>query len=533
MRPLLCVLRLLLSASPFAMAKGALLSIVVLLMGAALLGLSGWFITATGLAGVAGIGIAFDVFRPSAGVRLLALGRAVARYGERLFTHDATLYALAALRVSLLKRFTRGNARDLMQARSESVLNRIISDVDALDGLLLRLVLPCLAALVTHAVVFVALGLLTDWHIAVALLLTYLIFGTAVLIMLGRGTFSSAAAQEDSLQTLRHGVIDMIRDREQLIVSGLLPDRIAALENVDEASRTHARRLDTLDRVAGMRLSVIVGLGVAITLWGGSEIVLEFKLDPAVAAISVFVAMALAETLLPLCRGFAELGRMAGAAERVAPVSTAMAEDTTSTSADFEADVLSIPKLDVSLERGKTLALVGPSGSGKTTLLLKVAGLLDPEALDIKVFGQSPEKWSETAFREQVAMVSQRSVLIAGTVEENLKMAGDVSEQEMWDALELVCLDETLKARGGLQTCLGDGGAGLSGGEARRLTLARAILKKPALLLLDEPTEGLDGATEDRVLTNLREKLPKTAIVATTHRRHNHSTFDYTLSHFC
>ncbi|MGA9435370.1 MAG: ATP-binding protein, partial [Roseobacter sp.] len=140
MRNVLRIVRLLVAADPWAMARGAALSVVVLVMGAALLGLSGWFITATGLAGLAGIGIAFDVFRPSAGVRFLALGRAAARYGERLLTHDATLRALAALRIVLLRGYARINAKGLMGLRGEGALTRIVSDVDALDGLILRLV---------------------------------------------------------------------------------------------------------------------------------------------------------------------------------------------------------------------------------------------------------------------------------------------------------------------------------------------------------------------------------------------------------
>jgi ATP-binding cassette subfamily C protein CydC len=103
MRAFLHMARLLVGASPWAMMRGAALALLVWLMGAALLGLSGWFITAAGIAGLAGLGIVFDVFRPSAGVRFLALGRTIARYGERLLTHDATLRAVAALRVTLLK----------------------------------------------------------------------------------------------------------------------------------------------------------------------------------------------------------------------------------------------------------------------------------------------------------------------------------------------------------------------------------------------------------------------------------------------
>ena len=168
MTPLLRILWRLLTADRRAMARGALLSVLVLVMGAALLGLSGWFITATGVAGLAGIGIAFDVFRPSAGVRLLALGRTAARYGERVLTHDATLRALAVLRVDLLRRQAGQGARALMRLRGEAALTRIVADVDALDGLVLRLFLPALAALATHALAFAMLAWLSGLPVAVA-----------------------------------------------------------------------------------------------------------------------------------------------------------------------------------------------------------------------------------------------------------------------------------------------------------------------------------------------------------------------------
>jgi ATP-binding cassette subfamily C protein CydC len=133
-----------------ALSRGLLLSIIVLLAGAALLGLSGWFVTAAGAAGVAGIGIAFDVFRPSAGVRMLALGRTAARYGERILTHDATLRALARLRVKVLDGLAAQPAETLARLRSPAMLNRVTADVDALDGVAIRLVFPILAG-GTHA----------------------------------------------------------------------------------------------------------------------------------------------------------------------------------------------------------------------------------------------------------------------------------------------------------------------------------------------------------------------------------------------
>jgi ATP-binding cassette subfamily C protein CydC len=201
MRAFVQIARLLVRSAPWAIARGALLALLVLLMGSALLGLSGWFITAAGMAGLAGIGIAFDVFRPSAGVRFLALGRTAARYGERLLTHDATLRAIAALRIDLLRRQLGRGIRAMETLRSEAMLTRIVSDVDALDGIILRLLLPTLAALLTHAIVFVALGWLAGWTIAATILILYVPFATITLVWLARRALTPSRLAEDGAQT--------------------------------------------------------------------------------------------------------------------------------------------------------------------------------------------------------------------------------------------------------------------------------------------------------------------------------------------
>lgn len=538
MTPLLRVARLLVSASPRAMARGAALTLVVLLMGAALLGLSGWFITATGLAGLAGIGIAFDVFRPSAGVRLLALGRTAARYGERVLTHDATLRALAALRVDLLRRQAGLDARALARLRGEANLTRIVADVDALDGIVLRLLLPVLAGLATHAVVFLALGLLVDWLVAWLVLLGYLPLAALVLRRLARRGIAPSAAAEDRAQTLRRGLIDMLRDREALILTGTLGARETALLDVERQARTAARELDRSEREAGALLSLVVALVAALALLAGGWLVQRGDVDAAAAAIGLFVALALAETVLPLRRGFAELGRMLGAAERIlqddpAPPARCPAPDRDQDRGPAPpVPAAGAPLLDwrrgplsLMLHAGEAAALEGPSGAGKTTLLLRIAGMTDAPADEIRVLGRPPLDWPEDLFRDIVTMVPQRSALIAGSVRDNLTLAGPATDSQIWAALEAMDLAAAIDERGGLGVRLGERGAGLSGGQARRLSLARAILRRPRLLLLDEPTEGLDEATAERVLAGLRRALPETALLAALHRGGEHPVF--------
>jgi ATP-binding cassette subfamily C protein CydC len=129
-----------------------------------------------------------------------------------------------------------------------------------------------------------------------------------------------------------------------------------------------------------------------------------------------------------------------------------------------------------------------------------------------------------------VSMLPQRSALIAGTVRDNLSLSGVFPDDEMWAALETVALARDLRARDGLDTWLGEGGVGLSGGQSRRLALARNLLKECDILLLDEPTEGLDAHTADRLLTGLRAALPDTLIIAAMHMGADHPMFTRTIS---
>ncbi|MDO6584183.1 ATP-binding cassette domain-containing protein [Salipiger sp. 1_MG-2023] len=545
MRQLWQVLRLLWKAEPWAMWRGAALAVAVLGMGAALLGLSGWFITATGIAGVA-VGIAFDVFRPSAGVRFLALGRAGARYGERLLTHDATLRALARLRVTLLARLEGYAMPDLRRLRGAAALTRITADVDALDGVVLRLALPVAAALITHAGAFVALWALTSHAIAASVALGYLIGGGVVLWRVGRATLDPSSRAEAAMQALRQGAIGLFRGRREAILQGTLPRWRAALDASEAEARAAMDRLDAIDTGAGMILSAIVALVTASAFALAGLLVARDALDPALAAIGVFVALALAETLVPLRRGMAEIGRMRDAAARVMaePAPHALPQRSSPALPAVPGTVLEVRNLSLArpgwtrlllhdlsfhVMPGETLALRGESGVGKSTLFDVLAGLAPATAGEALLLGTPVE--SHGALRDTLLLVPQRAALLSGTIFENLALAAPgLSEDAAWAALRAVALGDDIAARGGLGAVLGEGGAGLSGGQARRLVLARAILRRPALLLLDEPTEGLDGATARQVLAGIRDFLPQAAIVTASHRLAELETADHVLS---
>lgn len=525
--------RLIWSAAPISMWQGAIMAVLVALMGTALLGLSGWFITATATATAAGVTLGFKLFGPRAAVRLLALGRAGARYGERVLTHDATLKALSKLRVSLMRRLSRLSLPEMQRLRGPLALTRITADVDALDGIVLRLALPVIAGVLTHVAVFFMLWMLVAPSMAIAIAVGYVGGGAVVLIRLTKATFGPSRTAERANQAMRRDTIGMMRGRADLFLQGQVQSRLADIQQTESEMRSAMRRLDEVDRRSGLILSVVIALVSGGALALGGQLIATGAVPPAHAAIGFFVAVALGETIMPLRRGIAEIGRIRDAAERVlaheeqglgAPRvgGGATGSGLRATGVGFSRNGADAPLLrgvDLEVNAGETVALVGPSGSGKSTLLAILAGTEMAYDGEVRIAGQDLRAFGERELRGLLTLVPQRSALVSGSILANLSLAREgLSRDEAEAVLQAVQLDRVVENMGGLDAELGESGGGLSGGETRRLVLARALLRHPKVLLLDEPTEGLDTQTAKKVLEGIRDWLPEAAIITASHR---------------
>lgn len=506
---------------------GALMATMTVAAGIALLGLSGWFITATAIAGLSAAAFTFDVFAPAAGIRFLAIVRTAARYGERLTTHDATLSVLAALRERLFRGWAvSGAARDLLR-RPARLLFRLTGDIDALDSLYLRILVPAGVAIAAAIGTSVALGLLHPL-LGLAAGAWLLSAGFGIPLWAGRRAIPHSRRRTHGLEALRARTIDLIAGQTDLMMAGRLEAQSAAIAAAD---RYGAAADDRLNRIEA---GVTFGFGIASTLLltgcllAVAALAGTGAITAPVAALGLLIAFAAVEPFGGLRRGAIELGRTLLAARRVAPRLSATESicqpDAPDSGLAFRLsgvtaryDTSSRPTLQgiaLELPVGAKLALVGESGAGKSTLLALLAGELQPAEGSVQTL--------------PATLLTQRTELFQDTLRGNLQLASPAAtDQELRDALTAAGLWSDVAALPCLMdTQLGEGGMGLSGGQSRRLALARLFLRDTPLWLLDEPTEGLDGATARDVMERLSAKARDRALVVATHIRREAAVAD-------
>lgn len=500
------------------MALGAFLSALVVLAGMALLGTSGWFITATALVGLSGV--MFNVFVPSASIRLLALGRTFGRYAERMVTHDATLGVLAALREKLFRGWAAPQAARTLLRRPARLLFRLTGDIDALESVYLRLIVPAIAAFGAALLAGVVLANL-DWRLGLGLFVWLLVFGWGTTAVVARLARPVALRRARALERLRAHAIDLVAGQTDLAMAGRLQAQCALLAQTDAKLARADDALHRLETGAGWTYAVGGHLTVAAVLLAVGALAQHRALGAPAAALALLIALAALEPFAAMRRGAIEAGRSWLAARRVGPRLAPDAGDIiVSAPEENEALLLcdatvvhagregaALHEISLRFKRGERVAVVGPSGAGKSTLLALAAGELALRSGQVRAL---PCTW-----------LTQSTQLFQDSLRDNLRLADpQATDEQLWDALLAAGLEQDVRnfARG-LDTPLGEGGLGLSGGQSRRLALARLLLKRADFWLLDEPTEALDQATALDVLGRLAQHAQGRTVLTATHLR--------------
>ena len=477
-----------------------------------LLGLSGWFLAGAVLAGATGPAAvqAFNYLLPSAGLRALAIVRTAGRYGERLFGHRAAFRALASLRPALFAGLAAAPPQQALSLSSGEASARLVQDVSAIETAFVRRSAPWAAASAAGAAA-AAMIPASPWA-AVAFLA-----GLAIQIVAGRKLADRLTRGPGA---------------RQLRAAGRLKDSLGAYL----PAAAELRCFDLTSRAVDALMVHDAALGEAVLARNDAEAQLGQFQAWVVAATVTAVALLVSQATLPLA-ALAVLAALAGLEGvsgllRAAQQQGAFEEAVTRLDAvliDAGSRPTAQPDVGVSitldghqLAPGSRLGVSGPSGCGKTWTLEALVGLrpappglirIGPTALEAEPLG-----WARPLFSH----APQDARLLTGTLAENLRLAApQAGDAALWDALADAQLDARVRRLPqGLQTWIGDGGEVLSGGERRRLCLARAFLRPAPWLLLDEPTEGLDSLTEAALIAALDRRLSRTGqgVVIVSHR---------------
>ena len=518
-----------------ALTVGLGLLILTLVAGLALLMLSGWFITASAMAGL-GLIAMINIFTPGAAIRAAALTRTVARYGERLATHSATLKLLTTLRMDVFSRLMTQSSLTLERLQRGDALNRLTADIDVLDHVYLGVFQPAAGALLLTLAIIGLVALISP-SIAFFALLPLLLINVLIVAICRRAGRRPSRQQALSYPVLRQAVMDGLEARIELRALGQV-DEFA--DDIDLRSRALLSRGQLLAGVDALGSAVIllVNLTALVAcLWLGlGQQELTGEGGPLLAAI-VLGLFAISEAWLSLPSAWRRLNQSQVAAERVEGLAKQV-ESTEKQQADpswpdrpdlringlrFAWDDHQPPLFDgfeLDLPAGHRLAVVGRSGCGKTSLLRLIMGQIQPQRGELRIGGIDIRRFSERRMQDRIAYLPQNPVLFRDTVAGNLCLArAQASEEDMVGAIECAGLGDWLRALPqGLDSWLDEAAGNLSGGERRRLALARLLLSDPALVLLDEPTASLDDQRLGALNRSLDRWLRGRSAVIVTHR---------------
>ncbi|MED7789496.1 cysteine/glutathione ABC transporter ATP-binding protein/permease CydC [Francisella sp. 19X1-34] len=526
------------------MLLGTLLAWSAILMGIGLMSLSGWFISYTGYLATTTYAIAtsFNYFYPAAGVRSFSLGRIVSRYGERVLTHEATFRILTDVRVWFYEKLEPLAPSHLYRYKSGDLLTRLVNDIAALDNLYVRILSPTIVfilASVTIALLFCFFSFTLALLTFIALLFIGFIIPlfSSLLAMKKSYNLNSTSAE------LKTDITEHVASLAELKIFDLEGKHFEKIRQQNSSLLDQEQKISIISGLGNALMTLALGLTVVMVTAFAVKLTEVGYINGAFIALIFLAIMAVFESIVPLPLAYQYLGKTLSASKRILNITDAKPDIV------FPESELAINKSNISfkdvcfsytvdqpvlkdfsleIQMNEKVAFFAPTGSGKSTVINLLARFWDINSGEILIGDKNIKEFSEGQLRNQMTIINQSPHIFNTTIRENLLLAkSDATDEELSLVLEKVQLKTYLESLPkGLNTWTGELGKHLSGGQQKRLALARAFLQDKPVLILDEPTEGLDKETEKLVFKNLKELMINKTVIFITHNAKLLNSFD-------
>jgi ATP-binding cassette, subfamily C, bacterial CydC len=462
-------------------------------------------------------------------LRGFGAARVILRYFERLWTHEATFRALASLRVWFFRGLSRSSAGGLGFRRAGDVLARLVSDVEALDGFYVGILLPLACAVLLLPALVVLIGL-RDPALAAVIGALFAIAAFALPWIAMRVTRGAGQRLASTAAALRIAALDALTGLREVRAFGAEGRMLAAVQAREGALLSAQREVSARTALAGAAAFLCAQIAILAVL-------IAAGFAPVAAVAAAFLVLASFEAIGGLPRAGAMAGHAVVAARRVleaaeapaaVPEPARPAAMPAGSGLRFEvvhfrwrADRPEVfDGLTLDIPQGSRVAILGPSGAGKSTLAALALKLAAPQQGCVKLGGVDIATLATADLRARIGWLSQATHLFDDTIRANLRLARpDADDAALWAALDAAHIGEVVRALPDrLDTWVGEGGARFSGGQGRRLALARTLLSDAEVLILDEPCAGLDADTERAFLATLNEVAEGRTVMLIMHR---------------
>ncbi|MBB1255270.1 thiol reductant ABC exporter subunit CydD [Streptomyces sp. OF3] len=467
-----------------------------------------------------------ELYPTLAALAAVALGRAAVVWLTELAAHRAGASVKSQLRLRLLAHAAALGPSAATRQRTGELTALATRGIDALDDYFGRY-LPQLGLAATVPVAVLARIVTDDWISALTIVLTLPLI-PLFMVLIGWATESRVNRQWRLLSRLSHHFLDVVAGLPTLRVFGRAKAQAASIRAVTGDYRRATMRTLRVAFLSSFALELLATISVALVAVGIGTRLVYGQLDLYTGLVVLILAP---EAYLPLrqvgaryhaaAEGLAAADRVFEVLENPPPANGSLPAPT---GRGFAVDDLvvrhpgrtadSLPATTLRVGPGETVALTGPSGAGKSTLINAVLGFAEPAEGRVLVGETDLREINRADWHRQIAWVPQHPALLAGTVADNVRLARpEATDAEVAAALRDAAADDIDPA-----LPLGEGGAGLSAGQRQRVALARAFLADRPVLLLDEPTAALDGATETAVVDSVRRLAEGRTVLLVVHR---------------